>query len=1235
MDAMKHSALLFLFFYFMLTANAQIDFSWVNGIGSSTTDFANSVAEDNSGAIITGGYFTELIDFDPGPENFYVNPTTTSGFVTKVDATGNFIWAKCIMGDGGTLVKAVVTDNENNIYVTGYFQSTVDFNPNAGTYNLTSYGLNDIFLLKLSENGGFIWAKQLGGTENDEANDIAIDEAANIYMTGSFNGTADLETGPGVTNFTSLETADTYFTKIDSDGNSVWIKQLNNTATVGIYSIAVAPSGNIYMSGYFTSPADFDPDGGEAIITEPLGPVVTKYANDGSYIWAKSFGGTGYTLDVAVDDEENVISVGFSEGGIDMDPGPEVQMEYVPGFYGSIYYISKLNSSGDYIWHQTFGTVNKISLAEAVAIDNSNNIYLTGFCQGTYDADPGPGVFNIVASNQDDIFLHKLDPNGNFIHAFKIGGGNWDRGNDVQITDSGDILLAGTFDGLVDFDPGPETIYSGYNYGYDIFTTKFTQDICSNLAISIDTIVSIDCLNLEGLGIVHGTNTYEPYNYSWNTVPATENDTVIFPGGGWYSVTVTDNVGCSKTSTLLVNGPAVLSELNFDINLSAGLFRPGTPMAINIDAYNAGCIQISGQCKVVLPQIVEYNTADPLPDLISGDTLIWNFSSVNYESDHITPIITATTLIGIPIGTPVLIHTEIGPNDGDSDTTNNVKDYSFEVQNSYDPNDKQVYPQGVCDKGYILNNQEMTYTVRFQNTGTLEALNIYILDTISTYLDINSLQVVGASHNYVTELLPDGVVKFMFNDIFLPDSTTNEPESHGYITYTINQNPDLPNNSKIKNTAAIYFDFNEPVITNTVLNTITNDINTYESTNTVSICEGDSIMVGYHVYKEPGIYVDVLSTDAGCDSTVTTILNINSAVYNTAFATICFDESYIFNGINYFDAGIYEATFIAANGCDSTVQLNLAINPEIVHYTTAEICPDETILFNGENLNTPGVYSAILTADNGCDSTVYLELTHKVTTGSSILATICDDETYLFNGTEITDAGSYEAILTGINGCDSIVNLTLIVNPAYTNVTNTEICIGDSILFNGNYYSTTGTYNAVFTNILGCDSSYTLNLATTTLNTEILTTDTILSVAQDDAIYQWVDCYHENKPIAGATSQDFQPEEFGYYAVIINVNGCIDTSECFHAGPVNITSNLLHDIVIYPNPANDILSITIQKIESEAKLLIFDMLGQLLFLENNPVQTTNNIDISGWQSGCYVLQYTTLNTSQTVTFIKE
>lgn len=1283
---MRHLVLFYFLLFFAFTSSAQIDFSWAYGCGSVAVDIANSVTEDNTGALIATGFFTDIVDFDPGPENEYVDPGTTGTFITKVDASGNFMWVKCLLGDGVVVGNSIVTDGDNNIYVAGYFQNTVDFNPNGAVYNMTSEGLNDGFIVKLSENGGFIWAKQIGGTDNDAVNEIVLDADGQIYMTGYFRDTADLETGPGITNFISHGEWDSHFSKLDANGNTIWVKAIGGLAEDIMTSIAVAPTGNIYISGYFRAATDFDPNAGEAIITTPLGPVVAKYSNDGDYIWAKSYGSSGYSNGIALDGEENVITVGYNPGGMDLDPGPGIVMAYLPGAYGSTYYISKLNTNGEYIWGESFGGVNKTNIASSVVIDYQSNIYVTGFCTGTYDADPGPGLFNIVASNQDDIFMHKLDPDGNFIHAFKIGGGNWDRGEDILITNNGDIVMTGTFDDAVDFNPGPEIYYPNYNHGFDIFISKFNQNGCSNLTIVVDSLVDIDCENYEGLGIVHGANTAEPYTYSWNTIPETENDTVIFPGGGWYTVTVTDNYGCVKSSTLLVNGPTELSDKNFNVNLSAGTFRPGNPTIINLDAYNSGCFQSSGQIKVVLPQIVEYNTADPLPDIISGDTLIWNFSSITFESAHITPVITATTEIGVPIGTPVLIHTEIGPNDGDTDTTNNIKDYSYEVQNSFDPNDKQVYPQGACDKGYILNNQEMTYTIRFQNTGTLEALDIYILDTISTYLDINSLQVVGASHNYVTELLPDNMVKFRFDDIYLPDSTTNEPESHGYISYAINQNPDLPNNTKIKNTAAIYFDFNDPVITNTVLNTITNDINTYSSTNNIMICEGDSIIVGYHVYKEPGSYIDVLSTDAGCDSTVLTILGVNNGVNNVINATICADEGYTFNGITYFTSGWYEATFLAANGCDSSVQLNLEVKPDVVHNISAAICADEIFEFNGEFLNTPGIYQAVYPAANGCDSTVFLDLTHLPITGTAIEAAICNDESYWFNGTEYTAAGYYEAMLTDIHGCDSVVGLTLAVNENYLNDTYVSLCEGDSVLFDGNYYNSAGDYSANYigvqgcdsiefihidmltsyahhidtticsnqyitfngdqystagiyianlTTIAGCDSIVTLNLFISEMNTEVAITDTTLFVIQDGATYQWIDCENGYLPIEGETAQFFQPSLMGNYAVIINNNNCIDTSACFQVGPLSIANPMSQIIQLYPNPADATIHLKMQNILTESNIAIYNSLGQLVYALNNPTQSVITIPIANWKPGCYVVQFTASNYSTSATFIKE
>lgn len=119
-----------------------------------------------------------------------------------------------------------------------------------------------------------------------------------------------------------------------------------------------------------------------------------------------------------------------------------------------------------------------------------------------------------------------------------------------------------------------------------------------------------------------------------------------------------------------------------------------------------------------------------------------------------------------------------------------------------------------------MNNQTMTYTVRFQNTGTAPAVNVFILDTIHPNLDIASLRVVGHSHPMVTEWEPGNQVRFRFDNIMLSDSASNEPESHGYVIYEIDQMPDLNSGEEMLNTAYIYFDLNEPIQTNTVLNTI-------------------------------------------------------------------------------------------------------------------------------------------------------------------------------------------------------------------------------------------------------------------------------------------------------------------------------------------------------------------------------------------------------------------------------
>ncbi len=163
----------------------------------------------------------------------------------------------------------------------------------------------------------------------------------------------------------------------------------------------------------------------------------------------------------------------------------------------------------------------------------------------------------------------------------------------------------------------------------------------------------------------------------------------------------------------------------------------------------------------------------------------------------------------------------VNPVAGDLVPADNYDTSLVIVVGSYDPNDKAVFPKGVGASGLISpTNQQLDYTIRFQNTGTYLAETVVIVDTLDQDLDIPSFELVGASHNVTWELSGPGIIKFTFANIYLPDSLSNEPGSHGLVSYKINQKPNLTGGTEIKNTAYIYFDYNLPIVTNTTLNTI-------------------------------------------------------------------------------------------------------------------------------------------------------------------------------------------------------------------------------------------------------------------------------------------------------------------------------------------------------------------------------------------------------------------------------
>lgn len=143
-----------------------------------------------------------------------------------------------------------------------------------------------------------------------------------------------------------------------------------------------------------------------------------------------------------------------------------------------------------------------------------------------------------------------------------------------------------------------------------------------------------------------------------------------------------------------------------------------------------------------------------------------------------------------------------------------------EVAGSYDPNDKRGFPLGWKNEHYIEQGQELDYVIRFQNTGTDTAFLVVIRDTLSALLDGASLRPGPASHPYAFELNSTGVLVFRFDDIDLVDSATNERASHGYVSFRVSQQPDIATGALIENRASIYFDYNDPVSTNTTFHTV-------------------------------------------------------------------------------------------------------------------------------------------------------------------------------------------------------------------------------------------------------------------------------------------------------------------------------------------------------------------------------------------------------------------------------
>jgi hypothetical protein len=314
----------------------------------------------------------------------------------------------------------------------------------------------------------FNWAKAFtNATNNNYYRDlsngraIAVDNNGNVYSAGLFQYTIDLDPGPGVFKLKAnnyFETA-IYISKLDANGKFVWAKQLPVLVEWAAIELRTDNQGNVYVAAELSEQADMDPGAG-VFAMSPLGfrdAFVVKLDTDGNFKWAKQFGGPGDTgseiTALRIDNAGNVILCGLFNNTVDFDPGPGTYNLTSTAHMQP--FVLKLNSNGDLVWALQYGSSAAGSGGCGISnmkCDNNGNIYMVGAFRGNCDFDPGPSVYNMQGISLDDGFISKLDANGNFVWAKRIGNATNDyyqylSPGSIEIDSKGNILTTGYFFG--------------------------------------------------------------------------------------------------------------------------------------------------------------------------------------------------------------------------------------------------------------------------------------------------------------------------------------------------------------------------------------------------------------------------------------------------------------------------------------------------------------------------------------------------------------------------------------------------------------------------------------------------------------------------------------------------------------------------------------------------------------------------------------------------------------------
>ena len=794
--------------YWIVKLDANGNITWQKSLGGTGGDHAYSIQQTTDGGYIVAGNSTS----NDGDVTGFIG--SWDYWIVKLDANGNITWQKSLGGSNGDEAYSIQQTTDGGYIVAGWSLS------NDG--NVTgNNGSSDYWIVKLDATGNITWQKSLGGSGVDFAYSIQQTTDGGYIVAGYSNSNNGDVTGNNGSN-------DFWIVKLDTTGNITWQKSFGGSGNETAWSIHQTIEGGYIVAGWSLSN-----DGNVTGNNGSSDCWIVKLDASGNIISQKSLGGSNvdaaYSIHQTTDG--GYIVAGWSDsndGDVTVNNGNAdfwIVKLIVPNIQGQVF--------NDYTMD-----CNQDNLEAGI---EGINLTIT------------PGNYIVTTDNDGLWYLDSL-PVGTYTVTLDTTNLNWSPTCPVTqtftVTDPS-VFTPGPDFGLINDNPCTSPNVSVY--------APFLRRCFSNQVVYVQA-----CNEITATGILNSsyaeieldpnltvTSSSLPYTSMGNNLYSFDLGD-LYPGQ-CVNFTINTTVSCNTQLGQTLCMDATLYPIESCV-LDTIPSNPVPPTSGNNPdlvmpqpctlPWDNSSLQVEGWCLGDSVQFSITNTGDFLDGdmdcyspvfIYVNDTLI-AIDSVQLQGQETVyytfPSYGETWILHAdqhplhPGNSEPNAHVELCGSDSSQwipDLVNNqplddadpvVDIYCGVVTGSYDPNDKRGFPTGMTDDHLVLPNQQLQYVIRFQNTGTDTAFTVVIRDTLDTDLNIFTVTPGVSSHNYTFQMYGPRVLEWKFDNILLPDSTTNEPESNGFVTFTVDQVPNLPNGTLITNEADIYFDFNDPIITN-------------------------------------------------------------------------------------------------------------------------------------------------------------------------------------------------------------------------------------------------------------------------------------------------------------------------------------------------------------------------------------------------------------------------------------